>query len=477
MRIRPTRNRMVQQPIIHMMVVVGICCHFPSSSTFSFVWADESARVHVAARTFQSPSTEPVVRPTDVPATVGTTIPTRSAVYNVYGLDRKLAQLVKESHDGDDKIFLHLGADRSICVALSATINGAPFRMARQQVIDSLFEPDADADRSGMQASHEIQKRFQAYQRASADVARDEVHWLLSQWTPGPELLVYASNRGNHPVWYRPIWDLLDRDTDNRLSKTETAAAIQSIKKADRNENELIESAEIHRLRKNAKQARKTSAPLMEIASVGKPTRIARTRFAEWQVDLTVRAALGDQIADPGLTVVAHNSDLEVTADPENRAILVNVPGYRVELVAINGKEPSDQISIGAVSEGATLLRHLDKQADGRLSPREYTRVSSMLDQFDDDQDGVLSVEEVGTTVRVAIALGPTVHNHIQQKFTESDPPSARKVPAWFASMDRNGDGDVSQSEFLGSDAKFTKFDHDDDKLISLEEASQVRGE
>jgi hypothetical protein len=39
--------------------------------------------------------------------------------------------------------------------------------------------------------------------------------------------------------------------------------------------------------------------------------------------------------------------------------------------------------------------------------------------------------------------------------------------------MDRNGDGDVSRREFLGTDEEFREIDTDGDGLISIEEAER----
>ena len=50
-------------------------------------------------------------------------------------------------------------------------------------------------------------------------------------------------------------------------------------------------------------------------------------------------------------------------------------------------------------------------------------------------------------------------------------PPTDARGPAWFRKMDRNGDGDVSRAEFLGSKEDFDRIDTDHDGLISLEEA------
>jgi Ca2+-binding EF-hand superfamily protein len=45
--------------------------------------------------------------------------------------------------------------------------------------------------------------------------------------------------------------------------------------------------------------------------------------------------------------------------------------------------------------------------------------------------------------------------------------------PLWFQKMDRNGDGDISPREFLGTDEDFRKIDADGDGLISSAEAGR----
>ena len=54
-------------------------------------------------------------------------------------------------------------------------------------------------------------------------------------------------------------------------------------------------------------------------------------------------------------------------------------------------------------------------------------------------------------------------------------PPAAvtTRGPIWFRKMDRNGDGDVSLREFLGTREDFRAIDGDGDGMISLDEAER----
>ncbi len=46
--------------------------------------------------------------------------------------------------------------------------------------------------------------------------------------------------------------------------------------------------------------------------------------------------------------------------------------------------------------------------------------------------------------------------------------------PLWFRKMDRNGDGDVSATEFLGTREQFRRIDTDGDGLIDATEAERA---
>ena len=50
----------------------------------------------------------------------------------------------------------------------------------------------------------------------------------------------------------------------------------------------------------------------------------------------------------------------------------------------------------------------------------------------------------------------------------------AGRGPLWFRKMDRNGDGDVSPLEFLGTPEQFRKIDADGDGLIDVTEAERA---
>jgi Ca2+-binding EF-hand superfamily protein len=89
------------------------------------------------------------------------------------------------------------------------------------------------------------------------------------------------------------------------------------------------------------------------------------------------------------------------------------------------------------------------------------------LRKYDENLDGCISRKELPHQFRVLVSRGePVVNGPLLGAFS----PTAAG-PLWFRLMDRNGDGDVSAREFLGTAEEFQRLDLDKDGLISLEEA------
>jgi Ca2+-binding EF-hand superfamily protein len=140
-------------------------------------------------------------------------------------------------------------------------------------------------------------------------------------------------------------------------------------------------------------------------------------------------------------------------------------------------------LSTLTVSENSQVLFNmLNANGNGRLGQRELRNAWNRVASLDADSTGViersmiprqyalqLSQGAVNNGQRIAppVVARPTGDRGPQQ-------PGAAGGPMWFRKMDRNGDGDVSRREWLGSKEDFEKIDSDGDGLISLEEAQKA---
>lgn len=138
------------------------------------------------------------------------------------------------------------------------------------------------------------------------------------------------------------------------------------------------------------------------------------------------------------------------------------------------------QISVALAASGRGLFAILDADQDGRLSLRELRSAWSRLASLDRDRDGMIARKELPWQYQVVV--NPGVPNYLAGQLSGFNvPPDLRNAsrqpmsgPLWFRKMDRNGDGDVSPREFLGTKADFRRLDSNGDGLISLEEASRA---
>jgi Ca2+-binding EF-hand superfamily protein len=127
---------------------------------------------------------------------------------------------------------------------------------------------------------------------------------------------------------------------------------------------------------------------------------------------------------------------------------------------------------------GRSLFEFLDADRDERLGPRELKTAWARLAAWDRDGDGCISREEVPHQFHITLSHG-RLRREDQTLGLLGYGPSARLIPVprgplWFRKMDRNGDGDVSPAEFLGSAEEFRRLDADGDGLIDADEAERA---
>jgi len=127
------------------------------------------------------------------------------------------------------------------------------------------------------------------------------------------------------------------------------------------------------------------------------------------------------------------------------------------------------------------LFGLIDTNQDGLLGQRELRQAWSKLAPWDRNGDGQIDRNEIPRKFHIQLGQGqPGSMNAALAPVARTGYPvtpkpiSSGRGPLWFRKMDRNGDGDVSLREFLGSLEDFKRIDADGDGLIDAEEADRA---
>jgi hypothetical protein len=336
------------------------------------------------------------------------------------------------------------------------------------------------------------------------------------------------------PALKSRVWQLLDADTNGRLSGGELDAAPEKFLAHDANDDRIITLPELAPLRDQlsaggmqapnvdrsdsrhaALQLEPDSdvervnflladlySPLQNLGPGSFPNvprlfdeldsngdrhleydDVARFMTIEPHLELAVAFEKPDASGrgQARLEVRRHGPEIDVAARPAANRVALFLGNTQIavsahDLATSESAEPSGERSeIRAMihDECDALLEMLDQNADGRLGEREIMFSPTRLLERDANEDRELTNDELPAAMIVAFLRSerPAEESFYVPETVATAQPNVH-APAWFASADFNNDGDVSRREFVGSIEQFSRLDADQDGFLAADEAA-----
>ena len=408
---------------------------------------------------------------------------------------------------------------------------GGPTDDGKDEQPDSEAEKKLSSVAAQARQAPTMRDRLIHYLATNGDmVDREEIHWLIAEWGAGPAVVVLSPSLSWQRASLSPLLTYLDRDVDGGLSASEIAQAESLMKRADVDGNDVLEVSELRRVTNHPPAPPKAAghslivpldantdwdglaANLTRIyagqsdtasppSSASIKERIAQgdasldgtqlQQLCEEPADATLRVDFGAANGDSEqahavsiLSVAPHLAATSESVSATKDVISVDIAGDFVEFsaaqapIANKSDAGASQLAIGAVIDGNPLERLLDRDQDGRFTRRERQELGGLLAALDRNEDGQVASDEIPAPIRLAVTLGPRVHELLATPTGSARVISPREAapapPDWFASMDKNRDRDLSRGEFLGTSEQFRQFDTDGDGLLSVAEALKL---
>lgn len=140
------------------------------------------------------------------------------------------------------------------------------------------------------------------------------------------------------------------------------------------------------------------------------------------------------------------------------------------QLQSMVSQQPFDLVHRVRVPD---LFSLLDQNDDGKLSVKELRNAYARLIPMEPNGGKQITRAILQRSVLLRLGHGNygTSEPNLFANGDGKDAALSGPKPIWFHKMDRNGDGDLSRGEFLGSQASFDAIDANRDGLITLEEA------
>lgn len=164
----------------------------------------------------------------------------------------------------------------------------------------------------------------------------------------------------------------------------------------------------------------------------------------------------------------------QVDENKDGKVYLEEIEKLAAERQVVAGTQAVIKVEV----TGDPFLSVLDRDGDGRLSDREMREAEKNLTTLDKNQDGLVDVGELPQSMKISVMRGIFVDGTIlPDSSTVTTALTSGDMPLWFSKMDTNGDGELNEIEFIGTNEQFAGLDKDRDGVISSSEVEKNKNE